>query len=89
MAATNEVAAWLASFQMDKYAHAIVVENGCDTMESVLEDLDEEALEGMGVKPFHRKRILRKIAALGGGGGQGQAAGIGLAQRLAVEALEL
>ena len=49
MAVTNEVAAWLASFKMDKYAHTIVVENGCDTMASVLEDLDEDALEGMGV----------------------------------------
>ena len=72
--ATNEVSAWLQSIKMGAYVDMIVVESGCDTMESVLEDLDDDALEGRGVKPFHRKRILRAIAALreeqSGGGGQ-------------------
>ena len=64
MASTKDVAAWLASIGLEQYAPAIVVENGCDTMDSVVHDLDDAALTAMGVKPFHRKRILRKIAEM-------------------------
>ena len=61
---SSAVNAWLTGIGMGRYAQTIIVKNGCESMASVLADIDEQALIDMGVLPFHRQVILRNITQL-------------------------
>ncbi|MFZ0525237.1 MAG: adenylate/guanylate cyclase domain-containing protein [Xanthobacteraceae bacterium] len=59
--ATTDLAEWLASYGLDRYAQAFA-ENNIEF--SILPDLTENDLEKLGVTLGHRKTLLRAIAAL-------------------------
>src|ERR1043166_6522894 len=60
----NAVATWLGELGFDQYAN-VFADQAVDI--GVLPDLGETDLEKMGVPLGHRKKMLRAIAALGGG----------------------
>src|SRR6516225_797148 len=62
--AMKGIAEWLASIGLSEYAQRFA-DNGIDL--SVIRDLTEQDLKGLGVLLGHRRRILRAIAELYGG----------------------
>src|SRR6266536_2491691 len=61
----KDIAEWLASLDLGEYAQRFA-ENAIDL--SVIRDLTENDLEKLGVLLGHRRKMLRAIAELQGGG---------------------